>query len=94
MTVDTRVLPAPTTDLDRAERDLAAHGICCVPDVLDAEQVAAIRLELDAAVEAAEDRPYASAKPVSAVILGPVLRCRCRTRSCLISRPARNCASA
>ncbi len=61
MTVDTRVLPAPTTDLDRAERDLAAHGICCVPDVLDAEQVAAIRLELDAAVEADqtsdEDRP-------------------------------------
>jgi len=53
-TIDTTHLPAPTDDLDRAEHDLAVHGICAVTGVLAGEQLRPAHDELYAA--AAEDR--------------------------------------
>ena len=53
-TIDTTHLPAPTDDLDRAEHDLATHGICAVTGVLAGEQLRRAHDELYAA--AAQDR--------------------------------------
>ncbi len=54
-TIDTSTsLPAPTDDLDRAEHDLAVHGICAVTGVLGGDQLRAAHDELYAA--AAQDR--------------------------------------
>lgn len=50
----TTTLPAPTADLDRAEHDLATHGICAVTDVLTADQLERARTAIYAA--AADDR--------------------------------------
>ena len=47
-------LPAPTDDVDRAERDLREHGICAVVGVLTGPTLEAARAELYAA--AAHDR--------------------------------------
>lgn len=48
-----RGAPAPTTDLDRAQADLAEHGYCLVAEALSAGQLAAVRQALVRA--AAED---------------------------------------
>ncbi|MFT3853220.1 MAG: phytanoyl-CoA dioxygenase family protein [Ilumatobacteraceae bacterium] len=54
-TIDsTTALPAPTDDLDRAEHDLATHGICAITGVLTGEQLRSAHDELYAA--AAQDR--------------------------------------
>lgn len=54
-TIDsTTALPAPTDDLDRAEHDLATHGICAITGVLTDEQLRSAHDELYAA--AAADR--------------------------------------
>jgi len=47
-------LPAPTTDLDRAEDDLLTHGYCIVADVLTQAEIAALRERLEA--QAAAER--------------------------------------
>jgi ectoine hydroxylase-related dioxygenase (phytanoyl-CoA dioxygenase family) len=52
--VSTTTLPTATDDLDRAEADLAEHGICAVTGVLTGEVLAEVRRELYAA--AASDR--------------------------------------
>ena len=54
MSTDTATLPAPTDDLDRAEHDLAEHGICAVTGVLTGDVLATVRTDLYAA--AAQDR--------------------------------------
>jgi ectoine hydroxylase-related dioxygenase (phytanoyl-CoA dioxygenase family) len=54
MATDTISLPAPTDDLDRAEHDLATHGICAVTDVLSGDQLATVQADLYHA--AAQDR--------------------------------------
>jgi ectoine hydroxylase-related dioxygenase (phytanoyl-CoA dioxygenase family) len=48
----TTTLPAPTTDLERAEADLREHGVCMVADALDADTVVKVR---DALYRAAAD---------------------------------------
>jgi ectoine hydroxylase-related dioxygenase (phytanoyl-CoA dioxygenase family) len=48
------VLPSPTDDVERAEHDLAEHGVCAVTGVLDGETLAAARSALYEA--AADDR--------------------------------------
>jgi ectoine hydroxylase-related dioxygenase (phytanoyl-CoA dioxygenase family) len=53
-TTTTSGLPAPTDDLDRAEADLAEHGICAVTGVLSGAALEAVRADLYAA--AAQDR--------------------------------------
>jgi ectoine hydroxylase-related dioxygenase (phytanoyl-CoA dioxygenase family) len=53
-TETTTRLPAPTTDLDRAEHDLATHGICAITGVLAGDELRAAHDELYAA--AAQDR--------------------------------------
>ncbi|MFV0307102.1 MAG: phytanoyl-CoA dioxygenase family protein [Desertimonas sp.] len=50
----TATLPAPTDDLDRAEADLATHGICAVTGVLSDDVLATVQHELYGA--AAADR--------------------------------------
>lgn len=50
----TGCLPAPTDDVERAERDLRDHGICAVTGVLTGPTLAEARRELYAA--AAQDR--------------------------------------
>lgn len=45
------VLPLPTDDLDRAEHDLATHGLCAVLDVLDDRSLGDVRAAFDAAAE-------------------------------------------
>jgi len=47
-------LPAPTDDVERAERDLAEHGICAVTGALPSDELAQVRGSLYAA--AADDR--------------------------------------
>ena len=54
MSVAAGCLPVPTDDLDRAEADLAQHGICAVTDVLTEAQLERMRTDLYAA--AADDR--------------------------------------
>lgn len=54
MSTDTAQLPAPTDDLERAEHDLAEHGICAVTDVLTGDVLDTVRHDLYAA--AAQDR--------------------------------------
>ncbi len=47
----TTTLPAPTTDLDRAEHDLATHGICALSDALTADQLDRARTAIYAAAD-------------------------------------------
>jgi len=47
----TAALPAPTTDLDRAEHDLATHGLCAVTDALGAELLADVGTALRVAAD-------------------------------------------
>jgi Phytanoyl-CoA dioxygenase (PhyH) len=49
-------LPAPTDDLDRAEHDLATHGICAVTDVLVDDQLVAVRAQLYRAADDDRER--------------------------------------
>ena len=51
---DLRPLPDPTDDVERAEHDLLAHGICALTDVLDERTLRSARTALYAAAE--EDR--------------------------------------
>ncbi len=48
----TATLPAPTTDLDQAKRNLHSHGLCCIPRVLTRAQ---LQRAHDAVYAAAED---------------------------------------
>lgn len=54
MTVTSSTLPGPTDDVERAERDLAEHGVCAVAGVLTGDTLRAVRDGLYAA--AASDR--------------------------------------
>lgn len=51
-------LPAPTTDLDRAEHDLSEHAICAVEGVLDEAALATARHAMTASLE--DDRSPSS----------------------------------
>lgn len=50
-------LPAPTTDIDQAERDLKEHGICVIPNVLSKEQVDDIRALLHRSIAQDAKKP-------------------------------------
>lgn len=52
----TDTLPAPTDDLDRAEHDLATHGICAVTHALDSNALHRVRTAFSAA--AGDDRAH------------------------------------
>jgi hypothetical protein len=52
--LNTATLPAPTDDVERAEQDLAEHGICALTGVLSGEALSTARHDLYAA--AANDR--------------------------------------
>ena len=46
MTTTTTQLPLPTDDVERAEHDLATHGICAVAGVLSGDVLQAVRDDL------------------------------------------------
>ena len=52
----TQHLPTPTTDLERAKRDIDAWGYCLLKDALDPEQLAALRTRLFEQSEAERQR--------------------------------------